>query len=503
MSVLFPCIANSVFGPPPGFRPREWAERSLARLQGKYSEWLAGSRAKPFVFMNEAGVGSGKTIYSAMVAAAMMKERAVDGVVFVCPNKIIRRKVREVFASFGIGLVEWSNKRHACGWPSDFHGAVMTYQSLSASAEAWRKRSAYHRFLVIFDEIHHLADGLDWGDKAGLAFNCQGNIILAMSGTPFRADSRRIPFVEFHQAGESLYKIRSDFTYSLGQAVADGVCCHPYFYWLNTSAVIDGQERILADCTENFELANQVLAESIMAGSPSRLDMLRESLVQLDVANIRKVIIFIGGDSRAAQVARSIYDAEQLLPRELISLGVSPDDIVSVTSESLQSVELIADFNTNSKRFLVTVNMVSEGVDIPSLQAAIFLSAITAKSTTIQRIGRLLRGSGTVWVLMPKHPSHVKLASDVMTDIGSEMKIRDRTACDDFPGGRSDKSSVEPRVGCGIAAWRDGMTLGGHYFSQDDCDDAREVLLAERLPVNNEMIAAWLRVNRRDASHAS
>ncbi len=102
------------------------------------------------------------------------------------------------------------------------HGIVTTYQQVATSAPAVRKLA--RGSFVIFDELHHAADERAWGDAIRHAFE-DADRRLALSGTPFRSDTRAIPFVDYH-----LDEARPDFEYGYGDALRDRQVVRPVYF---------------------------------------------------------------------------------------------------------------------------------------------------------------------------------------------------------------------------------------------------------------------------------
>ena len=113
--------------------------------------------------------------------------------------------------------------------------------------------------------------------------------------------------------------------------------------------------------------------------------MLRDALAECREQG-RKVIIFLGGDSSSGVVPTE--DATELLPAELRELGYDENDWDVVWGDDQKSQQKIDDFGKSDKWILISINMVSEGTDIPQISAAIFLTVVTAKLSVWQRIGR-------------------------------------------------------------------------------------------------------------------
>ena len=62
------------------------------------------------------------------------------------------------------------------------------------SAEA--VRDVARGALVVLDEVHHAGEEQAWGESLRLAFQRRRRR-LSLSGTPFRSDTRAIPFIRY------------------------------------------------------------------------------------------------------------------------------------------------------------------------------------------------------------------------------------------------------------------------------------------------------------------
>jgi superfamily II DNA or RNA helicase len=151
----------------------------------------------------------------------MFKSGQVERVVVVTVTDHLRIQWKDAAHKLGIHLdPRWSN---ADGVEApDYHGVVVSYQQISFAPSLYRM-NCKRPTLVIFDEIHHAGDDLKWGDALREAFETS-DFRLALSGTPFRSDNNTIPFVTYEEG-----RSKADFTYSYGDALADGVCRPVYF----------------------------------------------------------------------------------------------------------------------------------------------------------------------------------------------------------------------------------------------------------------------------------
>ena len=175
---------------------RDWQERAVRRF------YAVG---KPN-FLAVSTPGSGKTIFALRLAHDLLSDGEVERVVVVTPTEHLKNQWAMVAAAVGIDLdPQWTN---ADGVEArDYHGVAVTYQQISSAPDLYRL-NCRRPTLVIFDEVHHAADGLDWGDKLRTAFEL-ARVRLSLSGTPFRTDDNPIPFVTYRDG-----ECKPDFVYS-------------------------------------------------------------------------------------------------------------------------------------------------------------------------------------------------------------------------------------------------------------------------------------------------
>lgn len=215
--------------------------------------------------------------------------------------------------------------------------------------------------------------------------------------------------------------------------------------------------------------------------------MLRLALAECRADN-RKVIIFLGGDTEGEETPTQ--DASSFLPRELEALGYGPEQYEVVTGDDRTSQKKIARFGADpAKWILISINMVSEGTDIPEISAAIFLTSITAKQTTVQRIGRPLRLMGeadkhkTALIYMFRDPHNVEIAQEIEAEMHAfEIRLPGRGRGESTGGGGSGERRARPEaIGIG-----DGKVLsvffGGKEWPAAIFEAARRFLREHNLP---------------------
>lgn len=349
-----------------GFKPRAWAKAA-------YAQYLKSDSDN---FLVDACPGAGKTKFAVMVALNELQRGAVDRVDVVGPSVHICRQWAEDMAAWGVHLDLENDQESA-----DCVGRVFTYQRLGMSPQALRTPRTPRR-LVILDEIHHAGDNKTWGDALRTVFHTATKRLL-LSGTPFRSDGNPIPFVGYSHGVHGVSV--SDFAYGYGEALRDGYCAPLYFphhdgdfEWERGGKIHKfglmtklGQQLNADRLRTAFAPEGEFVTELIREAH-QHLMVLRDDHPQAggiifgrDVANVRAL----------SEVVKRVS-------------GTTP---VSVTSDDPDAAGRIRRFKEGDLPWLVSVKMVSEGVDIPRLRVGVYLSPVQTEMFFRQAAGRLVR----------------------------------------------------------------------------------------------------------------
>lgn len=417
-----------------GMLPRIWHNEFSRKREKSIGDHAGGQH----VYNLYAGTGAGKTCAAGMVASDDLNLNRVRRVVVCVPTVAIAANTREVFREvFGIHLAKFDARSHRNGVTSDWQGYVATYPGIARQAARHRRIASYEPTLVIFDEVHHLGDGESWGDAAQLAF---GSVpyVVTMTGSPLRPKNMgRIPFAVYVPTERAdVLRYQADYPYTLGRAMIDGYCREPDFRFSDDAVVnvrpagTDKEFPVRFDEPVSDFLAQLRLTAAVQYGSPTRRRLLECSLAEIRAAG-RKCIIFLGGDTANTDAVNTpTGDATILLPSELGALGIGRDEFMVITMADKKPHEKVKQFRQSRTAWiLVTVNMVSEGVDIPELSAAIFLTTWVSDLSFIQRIGRALRFMGKgdhpdAWFYLFHHPSYHAIAKEIKREREAEAILR-------------------------------------------------------------------------------
>jgi superfamily II DNA or RNA helicase len=366
-------------------RLRPWQQTALRRFEeSSHRDFLA--MATP---------GAGKTTFA--LTAAIHQLAAPGGprrLIVVAPTAHLKRQWAAAAAAFGIHLDPMWSARD--GLARDMHGIVTTYQQVAGSARVLAGVAA--DAMVVFDEIHHAGDDRAWGEAVQLAFGTARRR-LSLSGTPFRSDTRAIPFLRYE-----LEEARPDYEYGYGEALEDGRVVRPVYFprtkgdmeWsapdgtVHTASFDDALDQVRAN--QRLRTALSVEGEwlpTVLGAAHRRLSDIRRT--QPDAGGL---VIAIDQD-HARAIATSLK----------CRFGV---DAAVATSDDAGASDRISAFARSDAPWLVAVRMVSEGVDIPRLRVGVYATTTTTELFFRQAVGRLVR-----WTVgVPNQRSYLFIPDD-------------------------------------------------------------------------------------------
>ncbi|MDX6469786.1 MAG: hypothetical protein QOF75_1589, partial [Gaiellaceae bacterium] len=346
-------------------------------------------------FLAVATPGAGKTTFALTAARHQLAERP-GRLIVGAPTAHLKIQWARAAAAFSLRLdPSWAAAGGAL--PSDMHGIVTTYQQVASSA-GLLSRLARDAF-VVFDELHHAADDRAWGAAIQEAFGESGRR-LALSGTPFRSDTRAIPFVSYH--GDEAVP---DFEYSYGDALGDGRVVRPVYFpstngHMEWSAPNGSVHSATFDDHLDAARAGQRLRTALSLDGewlPTVLRAAHERLIAVRAEQPDAGGLVIATDQ---EHARGIADL--LRTRFGTTARV-------VTSDDPGASAGIAAFAAGTEPWLVAVRMVSEGVDIPRLRVGVFATTTATELFFRQAVGRFVRWTRGVprqraWLFIPDDP---------------------------------------------------------------------------------------------------
>jgi superfamily II DNA or RNA helicase len=402
---------------------RAWQERALRKLDAWDGE--------PFLL--SAAPGAGKTRPALVLARELLRTRVVRRVAVVCPTTPLTRQWAEAAGRLGVHLVPDAAELRP---PSDFDGVAVTYARAAASAARWASQCSPGT-LVIADEAHHLGDDLAWGVGFATAFGATRRWLL-LSGTPFRSDAMPIPGVRYEDGLAT-----PDVSYSYADAVRDGICRPvtfiPYDGTLTWQSGDDVVEASFSDAVTGREAGRRyrtAISTELQDGLPRILASAHERLQGLRAGEHRDAggLVIAADASHARQIAKVLRE----------TCGVNPTVVLHAEARAHQKLQA---FRTGRDPWIVAVNMVSEGVDIPRLRVGVYATAAKTPLIFRQIVGRFVRtipgrpAGEHSWIYLPGDPVLRVHAGEVETELRHVL----RTVQDEDGAGLLDEPAERRR----------------------------------------------------------
>lgn len=395
--------------PPWTAKLRDWQARAVAAALTRSGQ----------DFLCMATPAAGKTRFALRVAHHYLIDRVSQRILVVCPTNHLRTQWARAAGAVGLQLDPAVTNESP--WEArDYHGAVVTYQQVCLAPDVFARASRQRPTLVIFDELHHAGDGKDWGRALREAFDC-AVLRLSLSGTPFRSDNAPIPFVRYDQ-GVS----RTDFAYGYAEAIRDGVCRPIYFpsyegelAWKSNGRTHEATfADALTDVRQRERLKTALLHEDWLGQVVTDAQIALGQLRMTEQPEAGGLIVAMNQDH-----ARAIVRLVQRVTGARPDLAVSDDPAASA---------VIAAFAESRRPWLVAVNMVSEGVDIPRLRVGVYATNVSTEMYFRQVVGRFVRMQAGVprpqraWLYLPKDPTLVAYAQAIKAE--RDHVLREETA---------------------------------------------------------------------------
>jgi superfamily II DNA or RNA helicase len=329
-------------------------------------------------FLAVATPGAGKTTF-ALACARWSLTQHRRRLIVVAPTSHL--KTQWSLAAHRLGLQldpDWTPNG---GIAKDVHGIVTTFQQVATGNTATVLKGISNDAFVILDELHHAGDEKAWGDAVRLAFT-SAHRRLCLSGTPFRSDTAAIPFVRYDD-GQAF----ADYEYGYGDALCDGGVVRPvYFPRVDGYMEWSAPDGAVLSASFQDELARDGVSQRLRAALsldgewlPHVLEQGHERLTYLRDSHPQAGGLVIAMDQEHAHgIARLMRSR----------FGVRADVVVSDDPGASKKISAFAE---SDEPWLVSVRMVSEGVDIPRLRVGVYASTVSTELFFRQAVGRFVR----------------------------------------------------------------------------------------------------------------
>jgi superfamily II DNA or RNA helicase len=495
---------------------RKWQQQAISACVPKFVEGRQ-------IFVIEACTGSGKSLCSAKAALEMMRRDAVDLVVVLTPNCGTRLGWKKTFERLDVDGRR-VNVTDSTSFPRDTDVWVSTYAGYSKIEEALHDRPTVGIFAII-DEFHHPEDSADWGRAVDRLVALSDHAIF-LSGTPWKREGKIAVLCGATNVENRPYyredgRVEADFVYDYKDDLRQdpktgtrGTVPVKFKFWESTWKSSDGQvveclpKDLPAFPSDRFQNADEwyewakkcdmplgkhlhfdadlesPLADDV--GNKLLRNIVNESLSLLALSR-KQIEIACGRKNQSVLlcVAKSMKEARKIaecIQEERPSLRVSI--VLSDDNNGAKKLARIArqcrENAADKPDVIVSVGMISEGVDIPQIKVVAYMSAILTVLYFVQVIGRAIRRipidskdqpyadrnhfDTIAYVVAPAHPKLRYIARNIERDV--------QDACGDAPSGHDDLSndaqSDDKKKRTGVVTSGDesvGMFRGSDDFS--------------------------------------
>jgi len=408
--------------------------------------------------------GAGKTRFAVQLADDQLRLGKIELVLVVVPTINIQKQWIDELEAFGIKAtadasnesLRWRrDKQHTMR--EDKNAIVITYAQLARDADLFAELVRRHPTLLIADEIHHADDD----EKFGQAIEkVRDGVVhsLALSGTPFNSEGGALALCESvdvidQDTGRPMRSTVATYSYGYGEAIVAQVCRTAEF------VKVEGTGRATYRSLTDNSLYQRLL-KTMRKTDPIGLlldpkgeyigQCIREALTAL--ARMRAA-----GDRRAAMlvVARDTKHGNLMVEAIERIIQERPEwaqftNIQAIYNDSEKAHARIKALNGDNTDIVVSVRMISEGVDIKRLRVGLYATDTSTRMFFIQFVGRFVRTDDRLdnlqhaVVVFPAHPDLLKYTLEIEKMIlASQIKLVPDDTTGPPPGTKSELIGVE------------------------------------------------------------
>lgn len=390
---------------------RQWQEAALQ----KALKWLVEDKTDRHFLIN-AAPGAGKTKAACAIAASLIDLKLIDRVIVIAPRVGVVNQWADDFR-----FVTGRSMSKVTGADNDELeiDVCATWNAVESLSDMFHTACSKQRVMVVCDEHHHAAVEAAWGNSADDAF-ASAKYVLILTGTPIRSDGKNSIWLP-KSAGRINYPDDGTYTLTYGEAVDLGYCRPASFHRHEGRFTVDLKdgEKVAVSSKEPPQLTptlkkipgfQRALDFYVLACAPQyendgttpKVDGYQGTMVEyasdkLDDLRCRMT------NAAGLVIAPSIDVAEYFVDLIESIEGERPEIVHNQMKNAENRIEK---FRHSNRRWIVSVAMVSEGVDIPRLRVLIYLPKAQTELAFRQALGRIVRSAGSeddtrAYVVMP------------------------------------------------------------------------------------------------------
>lgn len=444
--------------------------------------WLTSTSTKALI---AACPGAGKTLFTALLIRELLIEDEIHLAIVLAPTTNIQLLWVEVVNAIGVkATAEASNA--SLRWRRDENVSmtednvvlVLTYSQLARDSEliAELARRAGHT-LVVGDEIHHADDDATYGEAVQtLADACV--LTLALSGTPFNSEGGSLALCETvididPVNSKPIRRTIPTYVYSYSDALNDRVCRPVEF--IKVYGRGEATYRLLSN-GQLFKRITDLAAQRKADRLSILLDPEGEFMEECARQGVRKLAeLRAAGDKRAAMLVVAENRAHGSQMKRLIDRICEAENqtflVQEIYNDTPKAHDRIEDLGSDTTDIVVSVRMISEGVDVKRLRVGLFATNWMTRMFFIQFVGRFVRWEDRLdqaqfaTVIIPAHVTLLQYALEI------ERMVEAAAIPEEGEGGGSGEKTSE-LVGTASAATTKGLVYRGEQMETLDLAEA-------------------------------
>jgi superfamily II DNA or RNA helicase len=416
---------------------RPWQQEA----REKALKWLLEAQQDRHFLIN-AAPGAGKTIAASAIAAELIRRDEIDRVVVLAPRSEV--------------VNQWSNdfhlvtRRHmskVTGRDSDLNmlgtDVCATWAAVQGLSDALQAFCQSSRVLVICDEHHHAAIEAAWGDNAESAF-AAARFVLVLTGTPIRSDGAQSVWLAYDSAGAISHPEAGTYTLTYGEAV-DLAYCRPVTFHRHQghfTVDLDDGRSVAVSGNQPAQLPPEL---NRVGGLQRALDFYRlactpqfESDQSTPLRNGYQASMLEWAGAKLSELRNRMPEAGGLVITHSIEMAKYMAKLIEllegeapmlVHSQTTNIESKIRAFRSTDRRWIVSVAMISEGVDIKRLRVLVYLPNALTELAFRQAVGRVVRSFGPdddtrAYMVMPSLDTFEAFARSVEDEMSPAARAK-------------------------------------------------------------------------------
>jgi superfamily II DNA or RNA helicase len=424
---------------------RPWQQAAL----DKAINWFVNEK-KDKKFLINAAPGAGKTIAAITIAQKLFDMNEIERVIVIAPRKTVIDQWKDDFK-----LITKKEMLVVSSGEIESYGMDIcaTWSAIEGLRDGFQKICHDFKTLVICDEHHHAAVGAVWGKGANNAFEkCRYSIVL--TGTPVRTDGEKpVWFFYSKETGKLDHPQQGTYNLSYGDSVRLKYCRPIFFHrhegnftvtHKDINLNVSGSGGVQLKSGQDNEVT-KVIQKSVDFYTLARQPVYLKDGKTPDIKSFQSTMLQAGID-KLSEIKERLPNAAGLVIAPTVVVAQYMHDLLEeltgekptlVHNEIQDSENQIKAFRKSKKDWIVSVQMISEGVDIKRLRTLVYLPSAQTELAFRQAMGRVVRSMDTdiddswAYVIMPIFKTFEEYARRVEDEMSvahiSEEELKKKT----------------------------------------------------------------------------